>query len=154
MAYNLAQFLSRLYIKCNMYLKYILDIFREFNGYHVVRRWHRKACLSRFVLVCTQLTFDLIMWPRGSFRLGIYPISVYLPISGHKTHGWQLLLNFAIRSCVFMIWSRIRMILQHLGLWLIKPANGMWIIPPFRKSRLLYLLFSTMKRLLITFVNS
>ena len=42
MTFNLArayaQFLSRLYIEHNMYLKYILDSFCEFNGYYLTFR--------------------------------------------------------------------------------------------------------------------
>ena len=42
MTFNLlrayAKFLSRLLLNAKMYLKYILDSFSEFNGYHVIRR--------------------------------------------------------------------------------------------------------------------
>ena len=52
MTFNLAcayaQFLSRLCIKCNMYLEYIMDGFSEFNGHRMVRRLQRNSvCLFR-----------------------------------------------------------------------------------------------------------
>ena len=38
---------------------------------------HRKECLSIFMLICTELTFDLILGPRDNFRLDINPYRFY-----------------------------------------------------------------------------
>ena len=54
-----------------MYLRYIRNSFSAFNWYHMVRRSHRKVCLSMFVLFCTQLTFDLILRPRDIISMDV-----------------------------------------------------------------------------------
>ena len=79
MTFNLtqayAQFLSRLCIKYNKYLQYILSDFSEFNECFIDDI--ERSFLSNILLFGTQLTFDLILSHGDIFRHDIHFFQFY-----------------------------------------------------------------------------
>ena len=51
--------------KYYIYLKYILDSVSEFNGCHMIRRGHRNGCQLIFLLLGTELTFDILEFDKN-----------------------------------------------------------------------------------------
>ena len=78
-AQTYTQFLSRLCIKYYIYLKYILDVVSEFNGYHIWSRDDIERGVSLFFFSYFAQV-DLILITSDIFRHGIHPMSVLLHI--------------------------------------------------------------------------